>query len=25
VSALVAKKPWQFQQEDGVWELEDEY
>lgn len=25
VSALVAKKPWQFQAEDGVWELESEY
>ena len=25
VSALVAKKPWQFQQEDGVWELDSEY
>ena len=25
VSALVAKKPWQFQQEDGVWEMESEY
>jgi len=25
VSALVAKRSWQFQQEDGVWELESEY
>ena len=25
VSNLIAKKPWQFQQEDGVWEMESEY